>query len=246
MKKIDKKKAGIAIAAVPVIAAGTVAMVSAYKQGMEFTPTDGRKDFQANKVVFENDENALEHQDSASDEESRLLQQKNSEQNQGADLQNQADYLFEDQKVQQETGNETTVGIDEEQNGEETKKSDGAPTTELQNPQQNQPDETYHVTENPSDADVTIRGNDGTIPAGNNNGNTNGNTDGDRNGTTTPSSSGTQDPLTPSVTPAPSVTPGILPNPTETPEEPIITPAPTETPVQPTRPSQKATTRSGV
>ncbi len=71
---------------------------------MEFTPTDGRKDFQANKVVFENDENALEHQDSASDEESRLLQQKNSEQNQGADLQNQADYLFEDQKVQQETG----------------------------------------------------------------------------------------------------------------------------------------------
>lgn len=76
MKKIDKKKAGIAIAAVPVIAAGTVAMVSAYKQGMEFTPTDGRKDFQANKVVFENDENALEHQDSASDEESRLLQQK--------------------------------------------------------------------------------------------------------------------------------------------------------------------------
>lgn len=227
MKKIDKKKAGIAIAAVPVIAAGTVAMVSAYKQGMEFTPTDGRKDFQANKVVFENDENALEHQDSASDEESRLLQQKNSEQNQGADLQNQADYLFEDQKVQQETGNETTVGIDEEQNGEETKKSDGAPTTELQN----QPDETYHVTENPSDADVTIRGNDGTIPAGNNNGNTNGNTDGDRNGTTTPSSSGTQDPLTPSVTPAPSVTPGILPNPTETPEEPIITPAPTETPV---------------
>lgn len=64
------------------IAAGTVAMVSAYKQGMEFTPTDGRKDFQANKVVFENDENALEHQDSASDEESRLLQQKNSEQNQ--------------------------------------------------------------------------------------------------------------------------------------------------------------------
>ena len=237
MKKIDKKKAGIAIAAVPVIAAGTVAMVSAYKQGMEFTPTDGRKDFQANKVVFENDENALEHQDSASDEESRLLQQKNSEQNQGADLQNQADYLFEDQKVQQETGNETTVGIDEEQNGEETKKSDGAPTTELQNPQQNQPDETYHVTENPSDADVTIRGNDGTIPAGNNNGNTNGNTDGDRNGTTTPSSSGTQDPLTPSVTPAPSVTPGILPNPTETPEEPIITPAPTETPVQPTRPS---------
>ena len=104
MKKIDKKKAGIAIAAVPVIAAGTVAMVSAYKQGMEFTPTDGRKDFQANKVVFENDENALEHQDSASDEESRLLQQKNSEQNQGADLQNQADYLFEDQKVQQETG----------------------------------------------------------------------------------------------------------------------------------------------
>lgn len=237
MKKIDKKKAGIAIAAVPVIAAGTVAMVSAYKQGMEFTPTNGRKDFQANKVVFENDENALEHQDSASDEESRLLQQKNSEQNQGADLQNQADYLFEDQKVQQETGNETTVGIDEEQNGEETKKSDGAPTTELQNPQQNQPDETYHVTENPSDADVTIRGNDGTIPAGNNNGNTNGNTDGDRNGTTTPSSSGTQDPLTPSVTPAPSVTPGILPNPTETPEEPIITPAPTETPVQPTRPS---------
>ena len=194
MKKIDKKKAGIAIAAVPVIAAGTVAMVSAYKQGMEFTPTNGRKDFQANKVVFENDENALEHQDSASDEESRLLQQKNSEQNQGADLQNQADYLFEDQKVQQETGNETTVGIDEEQNGEETKKSDGAPTTELQNPQQNQPDETYHVTENPSDADVTIRGNDGTIPAGNNNGNTNGNTDGDRNGTTTPSSSGTQDP----------------------------------------------------
>ena len=216
MKKIDKKKAGIAIAAVPVIAAGTVAMVSAYKQGMEFTPTDGRKNFQANKVVFENDENALEHQDSASDEESRLLQQKNSEQNQGADLQNQADYLFEDQKVQQETGNETTVGIDEEQNGEATKKSDGAPTTELQNPQQNQPDETYHVTENPSDADVTIRGNDGTIPAGNNNGNT--------NGTTTPSSSGTQDPLTPSVTPAPSVTPGILPN-------------PTETPVQPTRPS---------
>lgn len=85
------------------------------------------------------------------------------------------------------------------------------------------------MTENPSDADVTIRGNDGTIPAGNNNGNT--------NGTTTPSSSGTQDPLTPSVTPAPSVTPGILPNPTETPEEPIITPAPTETPVQPTRPS---------
>lgn len=104
MKKIDKKKAGIAIAAVPVIAAGTVAMVSAYKQGMEFTPTDGRKDFQANKVVFENDENALEHQDSASDEESRLLQQKNSEQNQRADLQNQADYLFEDQKFSRRQG----------------------------------------------------------------------------------------------------------------------------------------------
>lgn len=234
MKKIDKKKTGIAIAAVPVIAAGTVAMVSAYKQGMEFTPTDSRRDFQANKVVFENDENALDHQNSGTDEESRLLQQKNSEENQGADLQNQADYLFEDQKIQQETGNETTIGIDEEQNGDEAKKSDGAPTTELQNPQQNQPDETYHVTENPDNADMTIRGNDGTIPAGNH-GNPNGN--GNTNGTQTPSGNGTQEPLTPSVTPAPSVTPGILPNPTETPEEPIITPTPTETPVQPARPS---------
>ncbi len=93
------------------------------------------------------------------------------------------------------------------------------------------------MTENPSDADVTIRGNDGTIPAGNNNGNTNGNTDGDRNGTTTPSSSERRI-RSRRLTPAPSVTPGILPNPTETPEEPIITPAPAETPVQPTRPFQ--------
>ena len=36
MKKIDKKKAGIAIAAVPVIAAGTVAMVSADRRKKGF------------------------------------------------------------------------------------------------------------------------------------------------------------------------------------------------------------------
>lgn len=235
MKKIDKKKAGIALAAVPVIAAGTVAMVSAYKQGMEFTPTNGKQDFQANKVVFENDENALEHQDSASDKESSLLQHKNDEEQQGAELQNQADYLFEDQKVQQDTGNETTVGIDDGQNDREEKKSDGAPTTETESAQPNQPDETYHVTDDPDNADMTIRGNDGTIPAGNN-GNTNGNGDGNTNGTKTPSNSGVQDPLAPSVTPSPSTTPGLEPNPTETPQ-PSVTPEPTTTPSQPTRPS---------
>ena len=56
MERSDKKKAGIAIVAVPVIAAGTVAMVSAYKQGSTFTPSGAKQDFQANKVVFDHDE----------------------------------------------------------------------------------------------------------------------------------------------------------------------------------------------
>lgn len=238
MKRSDKKKAGIAIVAVPVIAAGTVAMVSAYKQGSTFTPSDAKQDFQANKVVFDNDENALDHQDGGTGDESSLLQQKNTEEEQGADLQKQADYLFENQQIQQENGTETTIGLEESQSSEQQKPAEEKPQAELQNPNsgQSQPDEVYHVTEDPNQADTTIRGNNGTIPSGNgdtpnrNNGNSENNGNNGNNG----NNNTNQTPLEPSVTPTPSITPGILPQPTETPD-----PEPTTTPTQPVRPSGK-------
>lgn len=44
MKKKKLKKSGVAVITVPILAAGTVAVVSAYQSGVDFKPSGEQKD----------------------------------------------------------------------------------------------------------------------------------------------------------------------------------------------------------
>lgn len=57
---MNKKKIGLAVTIVPVLAAGTVAMASAYKSGTDFKPFQNDQEIQTNQVVFDGDESGVD------------------------------------------------------------------------------------------------------------------------------------------------------------------------------------------
>lgn len=143
---MNKKKIGLAVTVVPVLAAGTVAMASAYKSGTDFKPFKNDQEIQTNQVVFDGDEPGVNQKKKSDNKESSLLKDKKDEkEKQGTELKDQADYLFENEKV-----NTKSVGIVDENN---TGSQPLEPTEEQQ-----EPEESYNIVKDSSKADTELNG----------------------------------------------------------------------------------------
>lgn len=217
---MNRKKIGIAITVVPVLAAGTVAMASAYKSGTDFTPRENSQELQANQVVFDNGESGVDRQKKEKKEESSLLQdQQEEKEKENTQLKDQADYLFENDRL-----HSRTAGVSEEGNTD-------SPTQQTPE-EEKQPAETYNIVKDPSKADTELNGTkqnggngtDSSQSGGNNPGSSNSGNSGNNNGK--PAHSVTPTP-TPSDKPSNIVTPSPVPD------------IPTPTPV-PSRPASSA------
>ena len=79
---MNKKKIGLAVTIVPVLAAGTVAMASAYKSGTDFKPFQNDQEIQTNQVVFDGDESGVDRKKKDDSKESSLLKDKQDDQRQ--------------------------------------------------------------------------------------------------------------------------------------------------------------------
>lgn len=144
---MNKKKIGLAVTIVPVLAAGTVAMASAYKSGTDFKPFQNDQEIQTNQVVFDGDESGVDRKKKDDSKESSLLKDKQDDQEkESTELKDQADYLFENEQV-----NTKAVGLlDGENTGSDIPKQD------QQEEEQQKPEETYSIVKDPSKADTEL------------------------------------------------------------------------------------------
>ena len=138
---MNKKKIGLAVTIVPVLAAGTVAIASAYKSGTDFKPFQNDQEIQTNQVVFDGDESGVDRKKKDDSKESSLLKDKQDDQEkESTELKDQADYLFENEQV-----NTKAVGLlDGENTGSDIPKQD------QQEEEQQKPEETYSIVKDPS------------------------------------------------------------------------------------------------
>lgn len=110
MKK-NKQKAVIAAVAVPVIAAGTVAIGAAYQNGNRFEPSDTDRQMQKNQIVFSDDQNLGEEDQNKNKDDSELVQKdQNANDQTSRNQQDTADYLFQ-QGVQSDQNNAGRVVV---------------------------------------------------------------------------------------------------------------------------------------
>lgn len=146
---MNKKKIGLAVTIVPVLAAGTVAMASAYKSGTDFKPFQNDQEIQTNQVVFDGDESGVDRKKKDDSKESSLLKDKQDDQEkESTELKDQADYLFENEQV-----NTKAVGLlDGENTGSDIPKQD------QQEEEQQKLEETYSIVKDPSKADTELNG----------------------------------------------------------------------------------------
>lgn len=208
---MNKKKIGLAVTVVPVLAAGTVAMASAYRSGTDFKPSQNDQEIQTNQVVFDNGESGVDRQKKDNNKESSLLKDKQDNQEQeSTQLKDQADYLFENENV-----NTKSVGLMDGQN------TDSQTPTQDQTEQQ-QPEENYNIVKDPSKADTELNGTTqngggggGSGTSGSSGSGTSGNknntgkTDGSKTPTPTkaPNSNSGNNTSRPTPTPIPTTTP---------------------------------------
>ena len=166
---MKKKNIGIAVVSVPILAAGTVALASSYRDSTNFKPSDTEQELQVNQVVFDGDETGTGHSKKKNGDESHLL--KKTDNGEEAQLKDQADYLFENAQVHTES-----VGILDEQNEDSTEQAEN--TTEAEE----QPDKVYNITKDASKADTSL---DNPASSSNQNG-----TSGERENSSSSNSSG--------------------------------------------------------
>lgn len=143
---MKKKNIGIAVVSVPILAAGSVALASSYRNSTDFKPTDSNQELQVNQVVFDGDEAGAGHSKKKNgNDESRLLK-KNSEADnaESAQLKDQADYLFENGQMHTES-----VGILDETNKDTTSAEESTEAAQ-------QPENVYSITKDASKADTSL------------------------------------------------------------------------------------------
>lgn len=221
---MNKKKIGLAVTVVPVLAAGTVAMASAYKSGTDFKPFKNDQEIQTNQVVFDGDEPGVNQKKKSDNKESSLLKDKKDEkEKQGTELKDQADYLFENEKV-----NTKSVGIVDENN---TGSQPLEPTEEQQ-----EPEESYNIVKDSSKADTELNGT--AQNSGGSSGNGSSSDRSDANGSNSSdnknNSSKTDNNKTPTPTKTPDSNSGEDNNTNNTPKvTPTPAPVPTTTPSRP-------------
>ena len=241
---MNRKKIGLAVTVVPVLAAGTVAMASAYKSGTDFKPFQNDQEIQTNQVVFDNGESGVDRQKKDKKKESSLLKDgQDDKQKESTQLKDQADYLFENEKIQAKS-----VGLT---NGENTGSQTPDQEQDQEQEQQQKPAETYNVVKDPSKADTELdtatqsggnnsSGNNGSSTAGNSDSNKSDNS-GNKNNSNNKNNTGKAD-TTPTPTRIPTPDPGNTTTKTTPTPVPTSAPAPTQTPsptptAKPSRPS---------
>ncbi|MBU5481091.1 leucine-rich repeat domain-containing protein [Blautia sp. MSJ-19] len=181
---MKKKKIGIAVITVPVLAAGTVALASSYRAGTGFKPSDSEQELQVNQVVFNDEETGTGREKKKDGNESQLLKKNNEEKDtaEGTQLENQADYLFENEQIHTET-----AGVLNNRSTDTSSQDEESQPAE-------QPDQVYNLTNNASDANASLNDPSQTTKTGvsvnpSGNGSSSGNSSGSQNG-----SSSTADP----------------------------------------------------
>ena len=105
------KKIGVAAVSASVVTAGTIAFAAAYQSGIAFDPSGKNRDLQTNQVVFSDDDDSVSHKKNENKKESELLQKNQEQDTQShSKLQNQADYLFDnDVKLAENTNNSAMI-----------------------------------------------------------------------------------------------------------------------------------------
>lgn len=189
MKEKNKKKAKRAVAAVPIIAAGSIAAIAAYKAGSNYIPSGENRKLQSNQVVFSQDNNRIGQKGQQKDE-SQMWERDNDSTDQGGNnLQRQSEYWFEDNLMKQQS---TMLHTD----------TASASSSQYNLPDTGSTDNIFDLTGDRSQADMAIGGNiigmgtggDGTASGNgtgngsqsmgnqNNNGNSNSNSGANSNG----------------------------------------------------------------
>lgn len=144
---MKKKNIGIAVVSVPILAAGTVALASSYRESTNYKPSDTEQEIQVNQVVFDDSESGTGHSKKKDGDESRLLKNnKNTDESESTQLEDQADYLFENSEMHTES-----VGLLDEE-------SEDAPETENRenSETEGQPEKVYNITKDSSSADTSL------------------------------------------------------------------------------------------
>lgn len=140
---MKKKNIGIAVVSVPILAAGTVALASSYRDSTDFKPSDTEQELQVNQVVFDGSETGTGHSKKKNGEESHLL--KNTNNGEEAHLEEEANYLFENAQMHTES-----VGILDDTNKTTTEKTED--TAE----EAEQPEKVYNIMKDASKADTSL------------------------------------------------------------------------------------------
>ena len=143
---MKKKNIGIAVVSVPILAAGTVALASSYRNSTDFKPSDTEQELQVNQVVFDGGESGTGHSKKKDGDDSHLLKKnKDSDNGESAQLEDQADFLFENGQMHTES-----VGILDEENKNTSENTEDSTEAEKQ------PDKVYNITKDASDADTSL------------------------------------------------------------------------------------------
>ena len=165
-KKI--KKAGIVAAAVPLLTAGTVALVSAYQSDHYFRPFDTERELQKNQIVFSDNEEAVGQQEEKQGDESEYWKKNENSQQDKSPAPGSQDgkYLFENGILEQNNQVQNTAGILENNTTgairnttEETANAAGQPLYNLTG-DRSQADTILHINGNRKNDGVDEKGED--------------------------------------------------------------------------------------
>ena len=186
------------VTAVPVLTAGAVVSVAAYQSGVSFNPKAADRGLQTNQVVFSDNKDTMGQDQQKNKDESELWQKNQDSQNeQSPQLNKNAEYLFEDTQMMENT--ESTVGIISDDRNRAQLNDNGTA------------DKIYDVSGNGEKGDTVIG-------IGGKEDGTNGNAGGNGSGNT--GGNGTSDHPLPNPGELPSPKPGNITRPSDTAKDP--------------------------
>lgn len=139
-KKRKKKKLYTTILSTGIMTGGIATLVFAYQSGAAFHPYGKKQELKKNQIVFSKNKDITKQNKNKDKDDSRFLKENQKDQ-QGAQTQNNADYMFQDAMTSQK--NHISLA-----DSKVTQESNGSQTTEKNN--------YYNVSKDPSKADITI------------------------------------------------------------------------------------------
>lgn len=171
-KKRKKKKLYTTILSTGIMTGGIATLVFAYQSGAAFHPSGKKQEIKKNQIVFSKNKDMTGQKKNKDKDNSRFLKENQKDQ-QGAQTQNDADYMFKNALTSQK--NQIHLA-----DSNVTQANNGSQTTDKNN--------YYNVTKDPSKADVVIDATNGdgnknntSSDSNQNNSNNNSNSDSDHN-----------------------------------------------------------------